>query len=130
MMRIGTVSVAALVLSCAAFGHHSFDAEFDSEKPLSLDGTVSKVEWINPHSYIYVDVTGKDGKVTNYAVEGGPVGMLRRWGIAKDLLNPGDKIHINGYASKDGSNRVAGRDFVLPDGTRKQMGPEVRPLNK
>ena len=127
-MKIGPVTFALFVLSCGAFGHHSFDAEFDSEKAVSLDGTITKVEWINPHSYIYVDVVGKDGKVTNYAVEGGPVGMLRRWGIAKDLLNPGDKIHVNGYASKDGSTRLAGRDFVLPDGTRKQMGPPVRPL--
>jgi hypothetical protein len=127
-MRIASVTLVGFVLSCAAFGHHSFDAEFDSEKAVSLDGTITKVEWINPHSYIYIDVAGKDGKVTNYAVEGGPVGMLRRWGIAKDLLNPGDKIHVNGYASKDGSARLAGRDFVLPDGTRKQMGPPVRPL--
>ncbi|MDP8990872.1 MAG: DUF6152 family protein [Acidobacteriota bacterium] len=128
-MRIGTVTLASFVLSCAAFGHHSFDAEFDSDKPVSLDGTITKVEWINPHSYIYIDIKGKDGKVTNFAVEGGPVGMLRRWGIEKDLLKPGDKIHINGYASKDGSARMAGRELVLPDGTKKQMGPLVRPLN-
>ena len=85
-MRIGSVTLATLVLSCAAFGHHSFDAEFDGEKNVSVDGIVTKVEWINPHSYIYIDVTGKDGKVTNYAVEGGPVGMLRRWGIEKDYV--------------------------------------------
>jgi hypothetical protein len=127
-MKIGSCALLAFGLSCVAFGHHSFDAEFDSDKPVSLDGTVTKVEWINPHSYIYIDVVGKDGKVTNYAVEGAPVGMLRRWGIAKDLLSPGDKIHLNGYASKDGSPRLSGRDFVLPDGTRKQMGPPIRPV--
>jgi hypothetical protein len=124
-MKFGSITLCAVFLSCAAFGHHSFDAEYDSEKPVSVDGTVTKVEWINPHSYIYIDVTGKDGKVTNYAVEGGPVGMLRRWGVAKDALNPGDKIHINGFASKDGSKRLAGKEFVLPDGTRKQIGPLV-----
>ncbi len=127
-MRIGSITLCSFVLSCAAFGHHSFDAEFDSEKAVSLDGIVTKVEWINPHSYIYINVTGKDGKVTNYAVEGGPVGMLRRWGIPKDMLNPGDKIHINGYASKDGSARLAGREFVLSDGTKRQMGPLVKPV--
>ncbi|MDP9113749.1 MAG: DUF6152 family protein [Acidobacteriota bacterium] len=127
-MRNGSVTLAFLVLSCTAFGHHSFDAEFDSDKAVSLDGTVTKVEWINPHSYIYIDVIGKDGKVTNYAVEGGPVGMLRRWGITKDMLSPGEKIHINGYASKDGSARLAGREFVLPDGSKKQMGPLVKPV--
>ena len=127
-MRIGSLTLATLVLSCAAFGHHSFDAEFDSDKQMSVDGTVTKVEWINPHSYIYIDVAAKDGKVINYAVEGGPVGMLRRWGVEKDSLKPGDKIHVNGYASKDGSNRMAGREFVLPDGTKKQMGPLVRPV--
>jgi len=113
------------VVASAAFGHHSFDAEFDGKKPVSFDGVVTKVEWINPHSYIYLDVTTAEGKVTNYAVEGGPVGMLRRWGIEKGLLKPGDKIHLNGYASKDGSARLAGRDFILPDGSRKQMGPAV-----
>ena len=124
-MKIGSIALFTFVFSCTAFGHHSFDAEFDGKKPVSLDGTVTKVEWINPHSYIYLDVTDKDGKVTNYAVEGGPVGMLRRWGIAKGLLNPGDKIHVNAYASKDGSPRLAGRDFIMSDGTRKQMGPPV-----
>ena len=124
-MRIGSATLVALLLSGAAFGHHSFDAEFDGKKPVSLDGVVTKVEWINPHSYIYLDVANKDGKITNYAVEGGPVGMLRRWGVPKNLLNPGDKIHINGYASKDGSARLSGRDFVMSDGTRKQMGPPV-----
>lgn len=88
-----------------AFGHHSFDAEFDGKKPVSFGGVVTKVEWINPHSYIYLDVTTPEGKVTNYAVEEGPVGMLRRWGIEKSLLKPGDKIHLNGYASKDGAAR-------------------------
>jgi hypothetical protein len=129
-MKFGSISLCAFFLSCAAFGHHSFDAEYDSARPVSVDGTVTKVEWINPHSYIHIDVTGKDGKVTNYAVEGGPVGMLRRWGVAKDLLNPGDKIHINGYASKDGSKRLAGKEFVLPDGTRKQIGPLVGGADK
>ena len=124
-MKIGSFILFALALS-TAFGHHSFDAEFDAKKPVSFDGVVTKIEWINPHAYIYIDVTDKDGKVTNYAVEGGPVGMLRRWGIAKNLLSTGDKIHLNGYASKDGSLRLAGRDFVLPDGTRKQMGPVVK----
>ncbi len=75
-MKIGPVTLALFVLSCGAFGHHSFDAEFDSEKSVSLDGTITKVEWINPHSYIYVDVVGKDGKVTNYAVEGGARGNV------------------------------------------------------
>jgi hypothetical protein len=124
-MKFGSITLCAFFLSCAAFGHHSFDAEYDGTRPVSVDGTVTKVEWINPHSYINIDVTGKDGKVTNYAVEAGPVGMLRRWGVAKDLLHPGDKIHINGYASKDGSKRMAGKEFVLPDGTRKQIGPLV-----
>ncbi len=128
-MRMGSVTLASLLLSCVAFGHHSFDAEFDGQKSVSVDGTITKIEWINPHSYIYIDVTGKDGKVTNYAVEGGPVGMLRRWGVEKDLLKPGDKIHINGYSSKDGSARLAGREFVLPDGTKKQIGPLIRSLN-
>jgi Family of unknown function (DUF6152) len=125
-MKLGIAVSIVLALSSAAFGHHSFDAEFDGKKPVSFDGIVTKVEWINPHAYIYIDVTDKDGKVNNYAVEGGPVGMLRRWGIAKGLLSPGDKIHLNGYASKDGSPRLAGRDFILPDGTRKQMGPAVK----
>ena len=93
---------------------------------MSVTGVVTKVEWINPHSYIYIDVKDSAGNVVNWAVEGFPVGMARRNGISKDFVKVGDVIHMEGYAAKDGSNVMSGREFTVPDGTKKPFGPPVR----
>ena len=120
-----TVLLAFSLLAIPARGHHSFDAEFDRNKHMSVDGVVTKVEWINPHSYIYIDVKDSDGKVTNWAVEGFPVGMARRNGITVSFLKVGELIHMEGYGSKDGSNRMSGREFTRSDGVKKPFGPPV-----
>ncbi len=123
--RFFALLISVLVMGIPGWAHHSFDAEFDRDKKMSVDGTVTKVEWINPHSYIYIDVKDGSGKVTNWAVEGFPVGMARRNGIPPSFIKAGDVIHMEGYGSKDGSNRMSGREFTMPDGTKKPFGPPV-----
>ena len=103
--------------------HHAFAAEFDEKRPIKfLDATVTKVELINPHSWIHVDVKQADGTVENWAIEAGSPNILLRRGITKSTLKQGDKIVIDGYQSKDGSHRANGRDLTLPDGQKLFLG--------
>ena len=101
-----------------ALAHHSFAAEYDSKKPIKITGTVTKMEWLNPHIYYYVDVKDTNGKVTNYAVEGGTPNGLRRQGWGKDSLKVGETVTVEGFMAKDGSNHINGRRVTLPDGRR------------
>src|ERR1700734_2075941 len=96
--------------------HHSFAAECDPGKPVKLTGTVTEMEWINPHSWIHIDVKGPDGKVVPWMVEGGSPNALLRRGFTKAALPPGTEILIEGYQAKDGSNRANGRDLTFADG--------------
>ena len=106
-----------------ASAHHSFAAEYDSNQLLTLKGTISKVEWTNPHIYIYLDVKEDNGKVTTWALEGYPPNTLKRTGFSKDTLKIGDEVTITAYKSKDGTNTGAGREITLPDGSKKFAGP-------
>ena len=110
-----------LLASAPLLAHHSFAAEYDSKKPIKITGTVTKVEWMNPHIYYYVDVKDASGKVTSYAVEGGTPNTLRRNGWGKDSLKTGDNVTVEGFMAKNGSNHVNGRTVTLPDG-RKVFG--------
>lgn len=113
-----------------AFGHHAFAAEFDREKPVTVTGSVTKVEWTNPHIWIYVDVKDADGKVTNWGFQGGPPSYLSRVGWSKKDLKIGDTITISGSRAKDGSSSASGAKVVLPDGrkvfagTADEVGPD------
>jgi hypothetical protein len=113
---LSVATVAILPLAPRSFAHHSFAAEYDADKPVTLVGTVTKMAWINPHSWIYIDVKAKDGTVQNWAVEAGPPGTLIRAGFTKDSLAAGTVIKVNGYRAKDGGLRANGRDITLPDG--------------
>ena len=114
------LSLAATLLLFAAplFAHHSFAAEFDREQPMKVTGTVTKIEWTNPHIWIYVDVKNADGTVTNWAFQGGPPSYLTRAGWSKSDLKSGDTINIQGFRAKDGSNHAAGGQITLPDGRK------------
>lgn len=99
-----------------AFGHHSFDAEFDAKKPVTLKGTITKVEWMNPHTYFYLDAEDEHGKVANWAVEGGAPNVLYRRGWKPNSLKVGDRVTVNGSRARDGSNLANAISFILPDG--------------
>jgi hypothetical protein len=124
---LGLIAVAALVGSVTpAAAHHAFAAEYDSKSPMSVTGTISKVEWTNPHTYVYIDVKDESGKVTNWAFEGYPPNTLKRTGFARDLLKVGDTITMTAWRSKDGANRGAGREITLPDGKKVFLGPDAQ----
>jgi hypothetical protein len=117
------VAGAGLLLAAVpVWGHHAFAAEFDAKKPVKLQGKVTKMEWINPHAWIHLDVKNADGTMTNWMVEGGTPNTLLRRGFTKDSLLPGTEIVVDGYQAKDGSFRANGRDVTFPDGRKLFIG--------
>jgi hypothetical protein len=108
--------VSLLVATRPLLAHHSFAAEFDDKQPLKLTGTLTKVEWANPHIWFYVDVKNPDGSVTNWALSGGAPGQLMRRGITKNLLVVGSTVNVEGFRAKDGSNNGFGSKVTYPDG--------------
>ena len=105
-----------------AAAHHAFAAEFDAKKPISLRGTVAKTEWINPHTWIHIDVKRGDGKVERWMIEGGPPNALYRRGFTKNSLPVGAEILVEGFRAKDGSARGNGRDITFADGRKLFLG--------
>jgi hypothetical protein len=120
MIVLAAVSVLSATISVRA--HHAFAAEFDAKKPIKLQGTVTKVEWINPHAWIHIDVKKPDGTVESWAIEGGTPNTLMRRGISRDMVKIGTVIKVDGFQSKDGTMRANGRDITLPDGKTLFMG--------
>ena len=116
LLMLMLVATAELTIAFPVIAHHSFAAEYDADKPVTLTGSVTKMAWINPHSWIYIDVKKPDGSVENWAVEAGPPGTLVRAGFTKESLTAGTVIKVNGYRAKDGALRANGRDITLPDG--------------
>jgi Family of unknown function (DUF6152) len=125
MRRHLLVGLAAVSLALAAaplYAHHAFSSEFDADKPLQLAGTVSKVEWVNPHAWIHIEVKKSDGQVEEWMIEGGTPNTLMRRGVSRDTLKIGTEVRISGYQAKDGSNRANGRDITYPDGRKLFLG--------
>ena len=112
------VGACLLLASAPVWAHHAFSAEFDVTKPLTLKGTFTKWEMINPHSWFHLDVKGPDGKVTEWMVEGGSPNTLIRLGVTKYTVKIGTELTIQAYQAKEGTNKAVGRNFVLPDGSR------------
>jgi hypothetical protein len=102
--------------------HHAFAAEFDSKKPVHFKGTVTKMEWVNPHVWIHIDVKKPDGTVENWAFEAGTPNVLFRRGFTKQSLLPGTEVVVDGYQAKDGLRRANGRDLTFPDGRTLFLG--------
>ena len=121
-LAILAASVSLLVSAAPAWAHHAFAAEFDSTKPIKLHGVVTKMEWINPHAWIHLDVKNEDGTVTSWMVEGGSPNTLLRNGFTKASLPPGTEIVVDGYQAKDATNKANGRDITFPDGRKLFVG--------
>lgn len=116
------LSMAILGGVTSASAHHAFAAEFDAKKPVNFKGTVTKMEWINPHAWLHVEVKKPDGTVENWAIEAGTPNVLYRRGFTKESLLPGTEIVVDGYQAKDGSHRANGRSLTLPNGKTLFLG--------
>jgi len=117
-LSIAAVGLGLLLASVPAIAHHSFAAEFDAAKPIKLTGSVTKVEWMNPHTYFYIDVKDEKGAVTNWGLEMGSPNGLMRQGWTRNSMKIGDQVSVEGSAAKDGSNIGNARSVTLKDGTR------------
>ena len=113
---LAAMTFAAIVMAVPAHSHHAFAAEFDANRPVHFTGVVKRMQWTNPHAWIFVDVTEEDGTVEEWAIEAGTPVVLFRRGFTKDSLAPGTEIVVDGYRAKDGSRRANGRDLTFADG--------------
>ena len=121
-LMISWVAVSALLLPGSVQAHHAFAAEFDASKPFKIKGTIVKMEWINPHTWLHLDVKRPDGKTERWMIEGGPPNALYRRGFTKNSLPQGAELVVEGFRSKDGSLKGNGRELTFADGRRLFVG--------
>ncbi|MEP7353310.1 MAG: DUF6152 family protein [Acidobacteriota bacterium] len=124
LLQLSAVCAVLLIGSITAFAHHSFGAEYDATKPVTITGVITKAEWSNPHCYVFMDVKDSQGKVANWKFEGYPPGVLVRTGWKKDVtMKVGDTITIYGWHARDGTNWAHGREFTFSNGKHLFFGP-------
>src|SRR5262247_3568838 len=121
-MRIATLAAILVTLTLPLAAHHSFSAEFDANKAVTLDCQVVMMEWVNPHSWLHIDVKKPDGSVERWKIEGGSPSVLFRLGWNRDSLPAGTKVTVVGFQAKDGSLRASSRELRFPDGRRMDLG--------
>ena len=121
---VAIAGLGVMLATASAVAHHAFSAEFDANKPVTLVGTITKTEWVNPHAWVYLDVKGSDGKVLNWAVELGPPNALVRRGWKKSSLPFGAQITVEGFAAKNGKEFANASDITLPDGSKVFAGTD------
>jgi hypothetical protein len=121
-LLISLVVVSTLALPAGVQAHHAFAAEFDASKPFKIRGTVVKMEWINPHTWLHLDVKRSDGKTERWMIEGGPPNALYRRGFTKNSIPEGAELVVEGFRAKDGSLRGNGRELTFADGRRLFVG--------
>ncbi len=117
-------AVGLLLITASAVAHHSFAAEFDIEKPIELSGTLTGMDWVNPHGWLYIDVENPDGTVTNWAIEAGGATQLLRRGLRKTDFPPGLEVVVSGYLARNGEPVVNGRSVTTPDGRNFFLGTQ------
>jgi len=127
------IAASVMVLFAAAMtvsAHHSFSAEFDGNKTVTLEGKVFKMDFVNPHSWLYIDAVMPDGKVERWGVEGGSPNVMFRLGWTRETLPPGTRVKVSGSPAKDGSKRMNSRGIEFPDGKKLELGGTQRDDNK
>ena len=122
LIAVGGICVFVAGTAAPVAAHHAFAAEFDAERPVEFSGTVTKVEWVNPHVWIHLDVNLDNGATEPWAFEAGTPNVLFRRGFTRESLLPGTEVMVDGYQAKDGTNRANGRDITLTDGTKLFLG--------
>ena len=118
----GGIGVVLMLVKAPVMAHHAFTAEFDADRPVKFRGTVTKMEWVNPHAWIHIDVKKPDGATEEWMIEAGTPNTLYRRGLTKQSLQVGMEVLVDGYQSKDGSLRANGRDLTLPNGQTLFLG--------
>jgi hypothetical protein len=114
--------IVCMVLGSQAFAHHAFSSEFDATKPVKLRGKITKMEWVNPHAWMHMEIVAEDGSIENWMIEAGPPGALVRRGWNRASVRPGTVVLVEGYQATDGAFRANGRDVTFPDGRRLFAG--------